>query len=88
MPPNSSIRRFRPRRRAGHQQGHQDHPYYLTKVQVKQAIEMMKRNPDYADIQQLETERGKVPYLFAEGVMSHRYAQALADAAETDEADR
>ena len=49
---------------------------------------MMKRNPDYADIQQLETEREKVPYLFAEGIMSRRYAQALADAAETDEADR
>ena len=64
------------------------HPYYMTRVQVKQAIEMMKRNPDYADIQLLETERGKVPYLFAEGVMSRRYAQALADAAETDEADR
>ena len=36
----------------------------------------------------LETEREKVPYLFAEGIMSRRYAQALADAAETDEADR
>lgn len=63
------------------------HPYYLTKMQARQAVEAMKRKPEYADIQLLETTRDKVPYLFAESVMSRRYAQALADGAETDEAD-
>ena len=63
------------------------HPYYLTAVQIKQALATMGRKPEYADIHVFETEHGNVPYLYANSVMTLRYAKALAEGAETDEAE-
>ena len=63
------------------------HPYYLTAVQIKQALATMGRKPEYADIHVFETEHGNVPYLYADSVMTLRYAKALAEGAETDEAE-
>lgn len=63
-----------------------NHPYSMTKVQVEQAVRMMKNNPDYADIQELTARNGE-PYLFSEPMMSRKYAQALANSAEAKEAE-
>lgn len=63
-----------------------NHPYSMTKVQVQQVVRLMKNHPDYADIQELTAKNGE-PYLFSEPMMSRRYAQALADGAESREAE-
>lgn len=62
-------------------------PYFLTMPQMKLAIAQMKRDPKYQDIQELTTENNGEPYLFSDKIMSRRYAQALAEGAESREAD-
>ena len=62
-------------------------PYFLTMPQMKLAIAQMKRDPKYQDIQELTTVNNGEPYLFSEAIMSRRYAQALAEGAESREAD-
>lgn len=64
----------------------QNHPYSMTKVQVEQAVRAMKNRPEYADIQELTAKNGE-PYLFSEPTMSRKYAQALANGAESREAE-
>ena len=63
------------------------HPFSYTKPQLDLALTQLQRREEFADIKTLTTWNG-ILYLYAEGVMSKKYAQALADDAETSEADR
>ena len=62
-------------------------PFNCTKTQLDFAVKKMMENEQYADIKTLETWNGET-YLYAEKIMSKKYAQALADDSETSEADR
>lgn len=59
------------------------HPYNLTMPQVKVALEAVRREPAYSDIQSFVSEIG-TDFLYSEQVMTLRYARALADRAEDD----
>jgi len=63
------------------------HPFSYTKPQLDHAIHMIQQNEAYKDIKVLTTWNGR-PYLYSEDVMTKKYAQVLADDAETSEADR
>lgn len=63
------------------------HPFSYTKPQLDHAIHMIEQNEAYKDIKVLTTWNGH-KYLYSEDVMTKRYAQVLADDAETTEADR
>ena len=60
------------------------HPYYLTKVQMEQALSKLPKDEKYADIKTFVSGKG-VTYLFSEKVMSDRYARSLASFAEDEE---
>lgn len=62
-------------------------PYFYTMPQMQTAIAQMKRDPQYADIQELTATVNDEPYLYSETFMSKRYAQALANSTESREAD-
>ncbi|MBQ7886482.1 MAG: hypothetical protein IJ313_06260 [Clostridia bacterium] len=63
------------------------HPFSYTKPQLDHAIRMLQQKEEYKDIKVLTTWNGR-PYLYSEDVMTKKYAQVLADDAETTEADR
>ena len=63
------------------------HPFSYTKPQLDHAIHILGQKEEYKDIKVLTTWNGR-PYLYSEDVMTKRYAQVLADDAETSEADR
>lgn len=63
------------------------HPFSYTKPQLDLALKKLQENEEYKDIKTLTTWNG-ILYLYAENVMSRKYAQALADDAETSEAER
>ncbi len=63
------------------------HPFSYTKPQLDLALSQLQRREEFADIKTLTTWNG-ILYLYAENNMTKKYAQALADDAETSEADR
>ena len=63
------------------------HPFSYTKPQLDLALTQLQRREEFADIKTLETWNG-ILYLYAENIMTKRYAQVLADDAETSEAER
>ena len=63
------------------------HPFSYTKPQLDHAIRMIQQNEAYKDVKVLTTWNGR-QYLYSEDVMTKKYAQVLADDAETTEADR
>lgn len=63
------------------------HPFSYTKPQLDHAIRMIEQNEAYKDVKVLTTWNG-ARYLYSEDVMAKKYAQALANDAETTEADR
>ncbi len=63
------------------------HPFSYTKPQLDFALKKLQENEEYADIKTLNTWNG-ILYLYAENIMSRKYAQALADDGESSEADR
>jgi len=63
------------------------HPFSYTKPQLDHAIRMIEQNEAYKDVKVLTTWNGH-KYLYSEDVMTKKYAQVLADDAETTEADR
>lgn len=65
----------------------QRHPYYYTEPQLKHALTVLSRTPDYADVKTIVTENNHVTYLYSERHMSFKYARALAEGAESGEAD-
>lgn len=63
------------------------HPFSYTKPQLDHAIRMLQQKEEYKDIKVIKTWKGN-DYLYSEDVMTQRYAQVLADDAETTEAER
>ena len=63
------------------------HPFSYTKPQLEHAIRVLGQKEEYKDIKVLTTWNVR-PYLYSEDVMTKKYAQVLADDAETSEADR
>ncbi|MBQ6859890.1 MAG: hypothetical protein IJO02_10815, partial [Clostridia bacterium] len=63
------------------------HPFSYTKPQLDHAIHVLQQKEEYQDIKVLTTWNGRL-YLYSENVMTKKYAQVLADDAETSEADR
>lgn len=61
-------------------------PYNYTKPQLNQALRVIQSREDMQDIKTVESFNG-VLYLYAEGIMSRKYAKALADDGEADEGD-
>lgn len=61
-------------------------PYNYTKPQLDQALHMIQLGEDTQDIKTVEAFNG-VLYMYAEGIMSRKYAKALADDGEAGEAD-
>ena len=62
-------------------------PFYLDKERMKAVIAQMKEDPEYRDIRECTAACNGEPYLYAEGLMSEKYARALANGAEMHEAD-
>lgn len=62
-------------------------PYNYTKTQLEQALRMIQKDPDTADIQTVTTYND-VLYLYSDKIMSRKYAAALADNGEVGEGDR
>lgn len=60
-------------------------PYFYTKPQLEMALTKIRGAEDTQDIKSYITHNN-VEYLYAEGIMSFKYARALAEDAETDEA--
>ena len=56
----------------------------MTKVQLEQALKNMEKDERYADIKVFTSGKG-VRYLYAESVMTNRYAKSLAEFAEDEE---
>lgn len=63
------------------------HPFSYTKPQLDYAIRVIQQKEEYKDVKVLTTWNGQ-QYLYSEDVMTKKYAQVLADDAETTEADR
>ncbi|MDO5376894.1 MAG: hypothetical protein Q4G52_01045 [Clostridia bacterium] len=61
-------------------------PYDYTKPQLDQALRVIQSREDTQDIKTVESFNG-VLYMYAEGIMSRKYAKALADDGEADEGD-
>jgi len=61
-------------------------PYNYTKPQLDQALRVIQSREDMQDIKTVESFNG-VLYMYAEGIMSRKYAKALADDGEADEGD-
>ena len=57
------------------------HPYYATRPQIERAVDVLKREPQYQDIQIFQNS-DNVSYFYAEGIMSKKYAKALAETEE------
>lgn len=62
-------------------------PFSYTKPQLDHALHMIEQNEAYKDIKVLHTWNNQ-RYLYSEDVMTKKYAQVLADDAETSESDR
>ncbi len=63
------------------------HPFSYSKPQLDLALTQLQRREEFADIKTLTTWNG-ILYLYAENIMTKKYAQVLADDAETSEAER
>lgn len=62
-------------------------PFFLPKDQMKVIIAQMKENPAYQDIREVIADVNGEPYLYSIDLMSEKYARALANGAESREAD-
>lgn len=62
-------------------------PFYLNRETMKAIIAQMKTDPEYQDIRECEAAINGEPYLYSIDLMSERYAKALANGAESREAD-
>lgn len=60
-------------------------PYSYTMPQIQAALHKIRTSEDTQDIKSYTTHNN-VEYLYPEGIMSFKYARALAEDAETDEA--
>ena len=59
----------------------QRHPYYASLPQIERAMDVIAREPEYQDVRVFSNSEG-VRYFYAEGIMSQKYARALAETEE------
>ena len=62
-------------------------PFFLPKEKMALIIAQMKENPAYQDIRECTAAINGEPYLYSIDLMSEKYAKALANGAESHEAD-
>ena len=62
-------------------------PFFLDKERMAVVIAQMKDDPQYQDIRECKAEINGEPYLYSIDHMSEKYAKALANGAESHEAD-
>ena len=62
-------------------------PFFLDKGRMEVIIAQMQENPEYQDIKVCEAPFNGEKYLYASGLMSEKYAKALANGTEMHEAD-
>ncbi len=62
-------------------------PFFLDKEQMKLVIAHMHEDPQYQDIRECTAAINGEPYLYSIDLMSEKYAKALANGAESHEAD-
>ncbi len=62
-------------------------PFFLDKERMQAVIAQMKTDPDYQDIREVTADVNGELYLFSIDLMSEKYARALANGAESREAD-
>ncbi len=62
-------------------------PFYLDKDRMRAIIAQMKSDPAYQDIRECEAAINGEPYLYSIDLMTEKYAKALANGAESREAD-
>lgn len=62
-------------------------PFYLNRETMKAVIAQMKDNEAYKDIREVIADVNGEPYLYSIDLMSEKYARALANGAESREAD-
>ncbi|MBR4459278.1 MAG: hypothetical protein IKS31_10010 [Clostridia bacterium] len=62
-------------------------PFFLSKEKMKAVIAQMKTDPAYQDIRECTAEINGEPYLYSIDLMTEKYARALANGAESREAD-
>ncbi len=62
-------------------------PFFLDKERMRAIIAQMKTDPAYQDIRECEAAINGEPYLYSIDLMSEKYAKALANGAESREAD-
>lgn len=62
-------------------------PFFLDKERMRAVIAQMKTDPQYQDIRECEAAINGEPYLYSIDLMTEKYAKALANGAESREAD-
>ena len=62
-------------------------PFFLSRETMNAIIAQMKTDPQYQDIRECEAAINGEPYLYSIDLMSEKYAKALANGAESHEAD-
>ena len=62
-------------------------PFFLSKEQMALIVAQMKDDPAYQDIRECEAAVNGEKYLYSSDLMSEKYARALANGAESREAD-
>ena len=62
-------------------------PFFLDRERMNLVIAQMKEDPAYQDIRECKAEINGEPYLYSIDLMSEKYARALANGAESHEAD-
>lgn len=62
-------------------------PFFLDREKMDAVVKQMKQDPRYQDIRECKAEINGEPYLYSIDLMSEKYAKALANGAESREAD-
>ncbi|MBR5109712.1 MAG: hypothetical protein IK099_05910 [Clostridia bacterium] len=62
-------------------------PFFLERETMRAVVAQMKSDPDYQDIREVAADVNGEPYLYSIDLMSEKYARALANGAESREAD-
>ena len=62
-------------------------PFFLDRETMRTVIAQMKSDPAYQDIREVVADVNGEPYLYSVDLMSEKYARALANGAESREAD-
>lgn len=62
-------------------------PFFLDRETMRAVVAQMASDPEYQDIREVIADVNGEPYLYSVDLMSEKYAKALANGAESREAD-